>query len=326
MSSSTMRYPNDELLQERFVANQIEEYLQGELLAEMESTVRDLGNAESVSWLEEKYSDYGDPLRPAGLDALIKEDASKFKHVRFSTFEVKSAVTKTYGIEMDFSEEVRRNTQMVDMIDRGLKRGSYYLAFLLNELVFNNMTNSWSTTASTEDNVEPWNMAATAVWSDSSARKPAKDVRELKLMVEDTDNYANELDRAYLRKDNYEELLDYLEQTQNVTWSKDPTTNAWNGMFKGIGFKGVHKLAGIPANTGLFLSRGVKPTTIYERTDENYAQQRLVDNNGKQLPGAYHIHKYFTDEDHVTHIQIWREMVPVTTRWGRKSVGILRTL
>lgn len=326
MAHSTITYPNDKFLHETFVAQTVQKYLQGDLLAEKECVVRDIGEADSVSWIEEQYSDYGDILRRSTLSELELQDASLFPHVKFSQFEVKSAVLKMYGIEMDFSELVRRNTHMVDFIQRGIARGSYWLAYLINELIFNDMTNNWSTTGATESNDEPWNVAATAVWSDKINREPMTDADAISLLVSDTENYNNDPDRAYLRKDNSTELQNYLTETGNVPWVLDPKQNAWNRMFQSINWRPVHKLAGIPASTALVLSRNVKPTTLYERTDKQYAKVRMKDNNGKILPGSYHVHKYFSDEDHVTHVQIWRELYPVTNRWGRKSVGILRTL
>lgn len=331
MGSTLMTYPNDEFLHEDFVAMTIQKYLTGELIAEQESTIRDIGDADSVSWIEEAYSDRSDPLRPASLDTLEIIDGSLFPHVNFSKFVVESAVLKTYGIEMDFSQACRRNTQMVDFIQRGLARGAYWLATLLNDLVFNTMTNSWSTTASTETNSEPWNVAAGVVWSDTTStpsRECVKDIKAIKLMVEDTENYNNDVDRAYLRKDNYSELGDYLQFSGAVgyPWANDPQGKPRKLTVDGVVFDAVHKLAGIPTSTGLFLSRGKKPTTIYERVDPHFARQKLKDNSGNTLPGAYHVHKYFSDDDHVTHIQVWREMYPVSTRWDRKTVGILRTL
>lgn len=330
MSSVLMTYPNQEYLNPPFVANAIEHYMTGELLAESEAEIVNVGNKSSVSWIEEKYSDKGDPRRVAALDNIELRDGSLFPHVQFSMLEVKSAALKTWGIEMDFSREVVRNPDMVNFVRRGIQRGAYWLAYLLNELVFNSMTNNWSTTPSTETNDEPWNLAApNGIWNPSNtSRNPIDDVRQLSLLVEDTDNFTFELDRGYFRKDNYSELLNYLQQPTNVYgWAKDPTTGGWNQLINGeIKANGVHKSAGIPNSTALFLSRNTKPTTIYERVDPLFARQRLQDNSGNTLPGAYHVHRYFTDKDHVTHVQIWREMYPVTTRWGRKSVGILRTL
>lgn len=326
MAHSTITYPNDKFLHETFVAQGIQKYLQGDLLAEKEAVVRDIGEADSVSWIEEQYSDYGDPLRRSTLSEIELRDASLFPHVKFSQFEVKSAVLKTYGIEMDFSEQVRRNKHMVDFIQRGLARGAYWLAYLINDLVFNSMTNSFSAVASTETNDEPWNVAASFVWSDTTNRVPIVDMDAITLMVEDTENYNYELERAYIRRDNFTELNNYLTTTTNVPWVLDPKKGRWNRFAQGIKWDPVHKLAGIPASTALCLSRNIKPTTIFERTDKRYVKTKIRDNSGVVLPGSYHVHKYFTDEDHVTHIQVWRELYPVTNRWGRKSIGLIRSL
>jgi hypothetical protein len=327
LSSFTITYPNDKYFHETFVAQQVQKYLQGQLIAEAEAIHRDIGEATSVDWIEEQYSDAGDVYKPTDIADFIVEQASEFRHVKFAPFTVESAVLPTYGLEMDFSKECRRNkTAGVDFIQRGMQRGAYFLAALINTLVFNNMTNSWSSTASSETNNEPWNQAATAVWSDVTNRRPNLDLKDIKLLVADTENYANELDRAYVRYDNNEELIDYLQNTTNIPWVLDPKTNAWNQMYKGVRFIPSHKLSGIPASTALFLSRGVKPTTVYERKDTAFARKPLKDNAGNTLPGIYHTQVYETPQDNVVHVKIWRELYPVTDRWGRKSVGILRTL
>jgi hypothetical protein len=328
MGSFTTTYPNDEYLHKTFIANAIKTYMTSDLIAPQEAKFRDVGDASSVQWIEELYSDYGDVLRISSADEVKLRDSSLFPHVKFSHFDVKTDVLHKYGIEMDFSEECRKNTSLVDYIDRGISRGAYWLATLLNTVVFNSMTNSWSTTAATEANDEPWNYSAPNVWSDTTNRTPLEDVQALKLLVEDTQNYNYELDRAYLRKDNFHELQHYL-RTANGTafdWLLDPKSGRWNGMLDGIKFMQVHKLAGVQASTGLFLSRNVKPTTIYTRKDSQYAIPNLKDNSGNALPFPFHVHRYFTDEDHDTHIQIWVEMAVVTDRWGRKSVGLLDTL
>lgn len=324
MSSKTITYPNDAYLHKSVVVGAIQQYLQGDLLGERLATVRNIGEADSVEWLEEKYSDYGDPLKITELQE--KEDSALFPHVTFSGLEVKSAVLHTYGLEIDFSEKCVRNRSMVDFINRGYQRAAYWLAWLYNSLIFNSMTNSWSSTTATEANDEPWNAAASAIWSGASADPPG-DSDTIALMVEDTENYDYEVDLCYLRKDNYYELRDYL-QRNSFRWSLDPITfgKKKHIVYNGIAYRPVHKLSGIPASTALFMSSRSKPTTLYERTDPNYAVARLKDNTGRDLPGSWHVHKYFTDEDHKTHIQIWREAYPVTNRWGRKQIGILRTL
>lgn len=317
-------YPNDEFLHEKFVAPTIQKYLQGKLLGESLAIVRDIGEADSVEWLEEKYSDYGDPLKMSELRE--REDSALFPHVKFSGLEVKSAALHAYGLEIDFSEKVRRNKSMIDFIQRGYNRASYWLARLYNTLVFNSMTNSWSTTLANESNDEPWNRAADAVWSGGSANAPG-DSDAIALMVEDTEGYDEEVDLCYLRKDNFVEFRDYL-QRNSFRWAYDPKTfgKGKHISYNGIVYRPVHKLSGIPDSTALFIASASRPTTLYERTDPMYAKVKLRDNNGNALPGSWHTHKYFTDEDHVTHIQIWRESYPVTNRWGRKQIGILRTL
>lgn len=324
MAGDLITYPNEKFLHEKFVAPTIQKYLQGKLLAEELAIVRDIGEADSVEWLEEKYSDYGDPLKLSELRE--REDSALFPHVKFSGLEVKSAVLHAYGIEIDFSEKCLRNKSMLDFIQRGYNRASYWLARLYNTLTFNSMTNTWSTTPATEANDEPWNVAAGAVWSGGSADPPG-DSDAIALMVEDTEGYDEEVNLCYLRKDNFYELRDYL-QRNSFRWAIDPTTfgKKKHIVYNGIGYMPVHKLSGIPASTALFLASNSRPTTLYERTDPKYAKVKLRDNNGNTLPGSWHVHKYFSDADHVTHIQIWRESYPVTNRWGRKQVGILRTL
>ena len=319
-------YPNDQYFHPTFVAQGFQKLHQGELIAERESIIRDLGDADNVTIIEEEFSDFGDKFRPTALDKLEIGETSLFPEVKFSHFKVENDVVKTYGLQMVFSKNVRRNKFMIDFINRGMKRGAYYLAYLLNELTFKSMTNDWSTTPATEDNAEPWNMSAAFPWSNLTSRIPLKDISDMKLMVGNTNNFIFEPDRAYVQKEPFEELNDYLQTTTNVPWTIDPVTNDWNRMVRGIRFAPVHKLSGIPDDTALFLSRNEKPTTIWERTDPNYAQVRLTDNNGRQLPGAYHVRQHVDDDDLSMKIKIWREMVPVTPRIERKSVGIMDTL
>jgi len=327
-SSAVNTYPNDRFLNKTFVATEINKYMQGNLIAESESVNRNIGNNKSVEWIEEKFSDAGDELRFTDLNKVELEQASIFEHVKFSQFEVKSAMLKTYGIEIDFSEECMENQVAgLDWIQRGYQRAAYFLAKLINDLVFNSMTESWySAGAATEADDHPWNMAVTNPWSDTTNRDIIGDTQAITLMIGDTENYDYDVDRSYVRRDNYSEMTNYLQTKTNVPWARDPVTNQWNGMLEGVKFNKVHKLSGIPASTGLFMSRGVKPTKVFERTNPRYAAQVIADNAGNTLPSSYHVHRYFSDSDHVTHIQIWREIYPVTDRWGRKSIGILRAL
>lgn len=325
---TTITYPNSSFLYPPVVAGTISKYALPELLSFDLIMTEDIGDAKSVSFIDEKYAASNDPKKLDELANFQITEASLFPYVKFSALESKSATLKTYGLAMEFSDEVMRNTQLVNFMKRGMMRAAYWLAAALNEAIFTEITNSWSTSASTEDNTEPWNVAATAVWSDTSTRVPYTDFKNVKALVEDTELYAYDLEKAYFRKDNEAELEDYLQINGNTNWARDPVTNDWNGMFKGIQTKGVHKLSGIPASTGLFLSRNSKPCTLYTAKNPNFPAASMVDETGQPLFGGMplHVYSFFKPEDHTTHVQLWFEAHPRSDKWDRKSVCILRTL
>ena len=117
-------YRNDKFLNPVYVERVMQKLNVGQLIAERHSIVRDIGDAGTVQWIEELYSDYGDPLRITSLDSIELKDASLFEHVKFSQIEIKTAAIKTFGIEIDFSNEVRRNRQLVEYIARRYKRAA----------------------------------------------------------------------------------------------------------------------------------------------------------------------------------------------------------
>lgn len=327
----TTTYPNDDYLAPDVLGVAMERFARPNLLAWNLCKHVDMGDANSIQYVQESTSPLDDPMKPSALPEITP--GSRFPEVKMKKFEVKSGVGKMYGLQMRFDRTVRRNKTMVNMINESVETGALWLAQLFNTLVFNNMTNNWSTTTATETNDEPYNKTVTHAWSDTTNRVPIENINDIKLLVEDTEGWANELEESYLQKTEFFQLSDYLQTTTNVPWAKDPTTGQWNRMVEGIMMNDVHKLAGIPANTALFLSRNKKPTTIYFKTDMamedapgEFATVPITTMDGKTLPGNWHIYQFFDNHTHDNVVQIWTEAFPVTTRGGRKSVGILAGL
>jgi len=324
-------YPNDEFLAPDAVTEKIDRFARGKFLGFDFCRYVELKGNESVEWLQEVSAPLGDAKALSALKEIT--DGGEFPEITFELYEHKTAVTKMYGLQMTFTRNIRRNTLLVNMINDGMERAATWLAKLMNDLIFNSLTNSWSVTASTETNDEPWNQAAAYVWSDTTNRTPLVDQDGITLKINDNSYWDNDVDTAYVRKDNFQELQNYLQTTGSVYWTVDPTTGGWNAMLNNVKYIQVSKTSGIPASTALYFRMGDTPTTCYFKNDMamegstgDYTTSPIINNDGDAIPGKWHVYRYFDDKNHNAVVQIWFEMYPVTTRKNRKTIGILRTL
>jgi len=168
-------------------------------------------DATSFRYAEDK-TNAGDDISSGvmGTPAELTEEA-QLATIDMSSITFKHGVLNQFGYKIEINPRVMRETGFVDEIQRAIDRAGFGIAKKINDDIV--------TVASAVSN-DITEVSGAAVWSADDADPVGDILKFVKAM--DLENYPYELNKLYLEKVNFYEMLDYLQGIDR-RWSIDPT-------------------------------------------------------------------------------------------------------
>ena len=137
-------------------------------------------------------------------------EIGELSEIEVSSISVKNGAMERYGYQLRFSQRQLREDAVIDEISRAVDRAAFGIAKKMNDDVLSSLK------AVVNDITE---VSGAAVWSDPSAT-PVEDILSF-VEASMIEGYPYELNKLYLNKTNYFELLKYM-QGIDINWVRNP--------------------------------------------------------------------------------------------------------
>jgi len=218
----------------------------------------------------------------------FRGEAGLFPHVGVSMPSEYTCRLYQQALEIDYSEEEMKLVDNINMVQRKTKKLANYFANDGNLILGGLLTENWSTTPSSVQEVE---VASGKEWSAAiTASDPIKDLLDAQEKIDDLGQYSYRATNALMSKQSYYDLQYYFAKN-DYQYSFNKPEDAMGGM-KAMG------LNILPTNQ---VKRDFCMVCDFKNVGEIYQFEPLATN------------KYYTDADHMFHLQMYRTWAPAMT-------------
>jgi len=249
-------------------------------------------NAMNVRYYREQYTDIATPndsAMSAPLDYRLRSPGFRapgapFPRTTFGEPQERNLGLYQLGLQVDITDEAQKYAEMENQILKAQTKLANAFVSRQNEILGNALTENWTTSGSSINSIS---LSAGEVWSEPTAStcRPIKNVLDAMEKIEDVAGYSYRASAALVSKQSYFDLRLYLaEKNYQYKAAADvvgPATNVTT--VEGLTFMATNMVKRDYALIADFKACG----TLYEAE-------------------PFTTHQYWTDEDHVTHIQAMR--------------------
>lgn len=281
-----MYQPKADFLNKIFVDTNIRKLVEPELIWERELSKQSV-NAMNIRYYREQYIDIetpNDSTMSAPLDYKLRSPhyrapGADFPHTTFGEPKEYNLGLYQLGLEVDITDEAQKYAEMQNVALKSQTKLTNAFVSKVNSIVGEALTENW--TGSTINT-----MSASAVWSDPTATacNPVKDALDAMEKIEDVAGYAYKASAAMISKQSYFDLRLYLANKNYQYKDADRIENETR----------VTTVEGLPFYSSNMVKRKYCLVADFKAAGTLYEAEPMS------------THQYYTDRDHVNHVQIMR--------------------
>jgi hypothetical protein len=283
--------PKSDFLNKVWVDQNIKKLVEEPLLWEKLLTHQSV-DSPVVRYYREQYLDISTPNDSAmsrPLDYVLKSPGIRapggtFPHTDFGAPTEYSLGLYQIGLEVDVTDEAQKYAQLENQIVKAQTKLANAFGSRVNEILGNALTETWTTSGSA---INYTSLSSGQVWSNPTATdcRPIRDVLDAMEKIEDIAGYSYAPSAALVSKQSYFDLRLWLAE-HNYNY-KDQTP------FVGPA-TAVTSIEGIPFYSSNMVKRDYAVIGDFKAAGTLFEAEPLTTN------------QYYTDEDHITHIQAFR--------------------
>lgn len=283
--------PKSDFLNKVWVDNNLKQLVEEDLLWEKMLAHQSV-DSPVVRYYREQYLDIATPNDSAmsrPIDYFLKSPGIRapggtFPHTGMGDPLEYSLGLYQLGLEVDITDEAQKYSQLENQIVKAQSKLANSFGSRVNEILGNALTENWTTSGSSINSIS---LSSGQVWSSPTASdcRPIRDVIGALKKIEDVAGYAYKANAAMVSKDSYFDLRLWLAE-HNYNY-KDQTP------FVGPATQ-VTQVEGIPFYSSNMVKRDYCLVGDMSACGTLYEAEPVTTN------------QYYTDEDHVTHIQMFR--------------------
>ena len=283
--------PKADFLNKLFVDTNVRKLVNDDTVYEKLLT-RQSVNAMNVRYYREKYIDISTPndsAMSAPLDYRLRSPnfrapGAPFPRTTFGEPEEKNLGLYQLGLQVDVTDEAQKYAEMENQILKAQTKLANAFVSRVNEILGNALTETWDSSPSSINSVS---LSSGAEWSNSTATacRPIKDTLDAMEKIEDISGYAYKASGAMISKQSYFDLRLYLAE-------------------KNYQYKAAADVIGPETTVTTVEGLPFVATNMVKRDYALVADFKACGTLFEAEP--FSTHQYWTDEDHVTHIQAMR--------------------
>jgi hypothetical protein len=240
-----------------------------------------------IKYYKETYVDFETPndaalgrtLDPKGRGPQRRAEGAEFPHAGISQPAEYSLRLYQMGLEMDYTEEELSKNELVNQVQRKTQKLGNFFASDMNMMLGNTLTENWTGTASS---IQAITLSSGAEW-DGTGSDPIKNILDAQEKIEDRGDYQYNPTTLLMSKGALYDLKLWAAKNDYELGYNKPTGNPASLTIEGLTTQASNQVKRDFAIVADFANCG----TVYE-----YEPIRS--------------HKYFTDKDHVYHLQLMR--------------------
>jgi hypothetical protein len=283
---ATFVEPKADFLNKIFVDQNIRKLVNDEMVWEKQLSLQKVTGLD-IRYYKEQYVDVmtpNDAAMTASVDVRLRSPnfrapGGDFPHTAFAEPQEQHLGLYQLGLEVDITDEAAKYAEMENQLLKAQSKLANTFISYVNNTLGNAITENWTGSSINT-------MSASAVWTEptASACRPVKDMLDAMEKIEDVSGHSYKASAAFVSKQGYFDLRLYLAE-KNYQY-KDaavigPETKVT--MVEGIPVYGTNMSKRAYALVADFKNCG----TLYESE-------------------PFKTHQYWTDKDHMTHIQAMR--------------------
>ncbi|MEI6795241.1 MAG: hypothetical protein WCK39_00100 [Methanomassiliicoccales archaeon] len=266
-----------------------------------EQKLRVVPNAGLIrKYMKEQYIDFELPNDAAtGRDAFVeprgrapawRSEGGEFAHADIS--QPKEFFCRLYqlGLEIDYTEEEMMYSDRINQVTRKTQKLANFFVGYENSIVGNVLTESWAPSPSAIQHVA---VSSGDEWGNGPADEtvdPYKNILDAQEMIDDIDMYNYSANLLAISKQSFYDLK-YIIGKRDYQYTMKDLSNDMAGI----------KISGVDIVPSAHIKRDFGVMADYNACGEIYEA------------AATSTHKYYTDKDHIWHLQMMRTWNAVVT-------------